>query len=73
MHRQFCENAMDTTTGDMLEYCHLIKGSDRKIWATALVNDPVRLTHGVSTRMKKGANAIFFIHPSKIPTKKRSA
>ena len=62
---------LDKETGELLEHRQLVKGPDRNIWITALANDLGRLAQGVGTRMKKGTNTMFFIHPSKIPKEKR--
>ena len=58
-------------TGVPLEYRHLIQGPDKYIWVKALANDFGRLAQGVKGRMPTGNSAIFFIHPSKIPTHKK--
>lgn len=54
-------------TGNMEEYLHLMKGQDKARWIKAWANDLGRLVQGVSTRMPRGTNTIFFIHPRKIP------
>ena len=63
---------LNKETGELLEHRQLVKGPDRNMWITALANDLGRLAQGVGTRMKKGTNTMFFIHPSKIPKDKKS-
>jgi hypothetical protein len=61
----------DEATGQLLEYRHLVKGPDAKIWKKAFANDLGRLAQGVGTRMISGTNTVFFVHPSKIPDGKK--
>jgi hypothetical protein len=61
-------SVIDEVTGNVQEYRHLVRGPDRSIWTTSLANDLGRLAQGIGTRMPKGTNTIFFLHPSKIPT-----
>ena len=64
-------NSVLHSTGELLEYRHLIQGPDAAIWKTALANDLGRLAQGVGTRMQKGTNTISFIHPKDIPKNKK--
>ena len=41
------------------------------MWVKAFSNNLGCLAQGVGTRMPKGSNTIFFIHPSEIPTNKK--
>ena len=59
-------------TGVSLEYRHLIQVPDKDIWVKALANNFGRLAQGVKGRMPTGNSTIFFIHPSDIPTQKKS-
>ena len=54
----------DEATGQLLEYRHLVRGPDAKIWKKAFANDLGRLAQGVGTRMRTGTNTVFFVHPS---------
>ena len=63
---------LDTITGEILEYCYLIKGPNQILWKKVLANDLERLAQGVSTRMCKRISIIFFIHLNKIPEEKKS-
>jgi hypothetical protein len=53
--------AVDPATGKSLECWHLIKGENRKMWATSMVNELRRLVQGVGNRIK-GTNTMFFHH-----------
>ena len=64
---------LDTTTGEMLEYCHLIKNPNQVIFKKASANDLGKLAQGVGTRMYRGINTIFFINPSEMSKGKKSA
>ena len=57
----FCNSVIETSTGDVLEYWHLIRGPDKVIWSTSLVNDLGQLTQVVGTQMKSGTNTIVFV------------
>ena len=64
-------SVLDEATGQLLEYRHLVKGPDAKIWKKAFANDLGRLAQGVGTRMRSGTNTVFYVHPSKIPDGKK--
>ena len=59
------------TTESSMEYHHLMKGPDKDIWVREFANDMGHLEQGLRTRIPKGSNTIFFIHPSEIPTNKK--
>ena len=58
---------LEEGSGGILEYRHLIKGPDRKIWKTSCANDFGRLAQGIGTQMPQGANTIFFIPRHQVP------
>ena len=58
---------LDPTSGQALNYRHLIWGPNRDTWIRALANDLVRLSQGVGTCMPTGTNTVFFIAKSAIP------
>ena len=67
----FCNSVIEPSTGDVLEYRHLIRGPEKATWTTSLANDLGRLAQGVGTRMKKGTNTIFFVKQSAVPSDRR--
>ena len=67
----YCNSVIEPSTGDVLEYRHLIRGPDKATWTTSLANDLGRLAQGVGTRMKKGTNTIFFVKQSAVPSDRR--
>ena len=58
---------MDLTSGQALEYRHLIRGPNGDTWTRALANYLVRLSQGVGTRMPTGTNTVFFISKNATP------
>ena len=64
----FCNSVLEPSTGNILEYRHLIRGPDKSVWKTALANDLGRLAQGVGTRMPKGTNTIVFVAKTAVPT-----
>ena len=62
---------INSDTGVSLEYRHLVQGPDKDIWVKALANDFGHLAQGVKDRMPTNNSTIFFIHPSKIPTRNK--
>ena len=58
---------IDPTSGQALEYRHLIRGPNGDTWIRALTNNLGRLAQGVGTRMPTGTNTVFFIAKSAIP------
>ena len=58
---------IDPTTGESLEYRHLIKGPNKSIWGNLFANEIVQLAQGVGTRMSSGANTILFIPKGEVP------
>ena len=64
----FCSSVMEPATGSILEYRHLIYGTNKKTWKKALANDLGRLAQGVGTCMKNGTNTIFFVKQSAVPS-----
>ena len=59
--------AIDTNTGQSLEYPHLMRGPNKDIWKTILANNLGLLAQGVGTRIPTGTNTVFFIPRSAIP------
>ena len=55
----------------MLDYRHLICGPDGATWVKAFVNDLVRLTQGVGTRVPTGTNTVFFVSKVSIPSDRK--
>ena len=51
------------STGELLEYRHLIQRPNVDICRRALSNDLGRLAQGIGVRMKSGTNTVFFMHP----------
>ena len=58
---------IDPTSGQALEYRHLIRGPNSYTWIKALANNLGRLAQGVGTRMPTGTNNILFVAKSDIP------
>ena len=58
---------IEEASGDVLEYRHLVKGPNRKIWETSCANDFGRLAQGIGTRMPQGTNTIYFIPRRQVP------
>ena len=58
--------AIDPTSGQALEYRHLIHGPNGDTWIRALANDLGRLAQGVGTRMPTGTNTVLFVAKSDI-------
>ena len=58
---------IDQTSGQALEYWHLIRVPNGDTWIRDLANDLGRLAQGVGTRMPTGTNNVFFIEKSAIP------
>ena len=56
---------IDPTTGESLEYRHLVKGTTKSIWENSFANEIGRLAQVVGTRMSYGTNTIFFIPKEK--------
>ena len=71
VQKEQANTVADEATGQLLEYRHLVRGPDAKIWKKAFANDLGRLAQGVGTRMRTGTNTVFFVHPSKIPEGKK--
>ena len=60
---------IDDITGDVLEYCHLIKSdSHRSTWQTSFANKLGHLFQGICDI--KGTDTCFFIHRKQMPTHK---
>eukprot|EP00957_Ditylum_brightwellii_P109662 8364670-Ditylum_brightwellii.AAC.1 len=57
---------VDPTTGKSLEFYHLIKSQDKKIWATPMANELGRLAQGVGNRIK-GMDTIIFTKYDQVP------
>ena len=68
LQKHSCNAVLEETTGNILEYRHLIKGVDRTTWITACANDFGRLAQGIGKRMPNGTNTIFFIPVDKVTT-----
>ena len=66
-----CNSVLDKATGNLLEYRHLIKGPDRRIWIKALANYLGRLAQGVGKRMTSGSNNVFFTRQSAIQANRK--
>jgi hypothetical protein len=66
-HPPSANSVVDTVTGNVHEYRHLIRGADKAIWTTSFANDLGRLAQGIGKRMPTGTNTIFFVHPTAIP------
>ena len=62
---------LNTTTGKILEYKQLMKGSDGKNWINVFSKEFARLAHGHKTDNTKGTNTLFFIHPNQLPKKNK--
>ena len=63
----FCNSVVDTLTGNVLKYRHLICGPAKKSWTTALANDLGWLAQGMGTQMKSVTSTIFFDEQSAVP------
>ena len=59
---------IDPTTGESLEYRHLIKGPTKSMWKNSFVNEIGRLAQGVQTKIPYGTNTIFLVTKDKVPT-----
>jgi hypothetical protein len=69
IHQQEYVNAVvGDVTGQIYEYCHLIKMLQREIWEHSFANEIGRLAQGVGTRMPTGTNTIFFIEKKPDPS-----
>ena len=49
----------------------LLQGPNKSIWRTSLANDLGRLTQGVSTRMPRGTNTVFYVPKSRVPVDRK--
>ena len=59
IHQEELANVViDPTSGQALEYWHLICGPNRDTWIRALANDLGHLAQGVRTRMPTGTNTV---------------
>ena len=68
IHQEEQSNVViDPTSGQALEYWHLIRGPNGDTWIKALANDLGRLAQGVGTHMPTGTNTVFFVAKSAIP------
>ena len=56
-------SVLKDVSGNLLKYCHIIKGPDAAIWTRSLVNIFGRLAQGVGTCIPKGISTIFFHSP----------
>ena len=56
---QVTNMVIDEVLGNLLEYQHLIKPPNVKIWELALANDLGRPVKGYGSRITKGTNTIF--------------
>ena len=59
---------LNPVTEVLQEFCHLIKGPDKKIWTEYLANEFGRLAQGVSKRIE-GNNTMYFIPKEEVPLK----
>ena len=66
-----CNAVLDTDSGKMLEYCHLIQKYP-EIWTTSMANEFGCFMEGVGTLMPTGSKTMQFIHKSNIPPNKLS-
>ena len=58
---------INPTSGQALEYWHLVRGPNGDTWIRALANNLGRLSQGISTRMPTGTNTVLFIAKSATP------
>ena len=65
-HHQ-ANGVVDPLTGQVQEYRHLLKGSEKDIWTKSFANELGRLAQGVGTRMPSGTDTIFFIDKKQVP------
>jgi hypothetical protein len=66
--KHFAHSLTDPTTGDTMEYRHLIKNPKTSAkWTRSFANELGRLANGVGTRMKTGTNTIKFIERQHVP------
>ena len=71
LNNAYCNAIIDPTTGQSLEYRHLIKNtSTKKIWNTSFANELGRLANGVGDRIA-GTNTIAFIPKNMVPVGRR--
>ena len=62
---------IDSNTGASLEFRHLRKGKDKKLWDTSFANELSRLLNGVGTRMTTGTNTLRFRRKNEVPSNKK--
>ena len=65
-HEEQANVVINPTSGQALEYQHLIHGPNSDTWIKALANNLGRLSQGVGTRMPTGTNTVFFAVKSSI-------
>ena len=66
----FPGDVLDNETGELLEYCHLIKRPKyKKYWGYSFGNDIGRLAKGM-TDQNNGTDTIFLIRKSEIPNER---
>ena len=70
--QQVTNMIINEVSDNLLEYQHLSKVPNAKIWQRVLENDLGRLAQGVRLIMPKGTNTIF-IHPRTIPNERKVA
>ena len=58
---------IESGTGNVLEYSHLVKVMEKRTWIKALANYLWRLAQGIGKRIPSGTNTIFFIKHSDVP------
>jgi hypothetical protein len=67
--KHFAHSVTDPTTGDTMEYRHLIKNPQTSAkWTKSFANKLGRLANGIGTRMKTGTNTIKFIERHHVPS-----
>jgi hypothetical protein len=58
---------LNSDTGKLEEYRHLLKGKDKPRWEKGCSKELARLAQGRKNSINKGTNSLHFMHPNQLP------
>jgi hypothetical protein len=70
-HVHQANTVVDSITGQVQEYRHLLQGPDAPTWTKSFANKLGRLSQGAGTRMPSGTKTIWFLRKHQVPSDRK--